>query len=147
MTYEKTFGSQFKIGDGDLASTPTYTTVAQVKNIGDVATALRMAEVTNHGSSGGWAEHIPSGIKDVEDISITLVYDAAQATHANAAGGVIHAHLNETKLAYQIVLPDTGSTTWTFEAYVTNVNTQIGEGEDALMQEITIKITGAPTLT
>lgn len=147
MAYEKTFGTLFKIGDGALASTPTYTTIAQVRSIGDFNIAAVLAEVTNHSSTAGFREKIQSGLFEVDDIEIELVYDPAQATHANSSGGVMHALLNGTKLAYQIVLPDTGNSTWSFDAYVQSCNTQIGEGEEALMQTVTLTITGQPTLT
>jgi len=147
MAYEKTYGTQFQIGDDDLSGTPSYTTIAQVKSIGDWVLGAVMAEVTNHQSTGGFREKIQSGIFEVDDIELELVYDPAQATHANSAGGVMHAMLNGTKLAYKLIFPDTGSSTWTFEAFVSKAATVIGEGEEALMQTVTMTITGQPTLT
>ena len=147
MTYEKTFGTVLNIGDGPVSGTPTYTAVAQVKNVGDFEISAVMADVTNHASPGGFREFIQSGIFETGELELKLVYDPAQATHANASGGLLHALLNGTLLAYQIVLPDTGSTTWTFDAYVQGVTTQIGEGEEALTQSVTLQITGQPVLS
>lgn len=147
MAYEKTYGTQFQIGSDDLSGTPTYTTIAQVRSIGDWVLGAVMAEVTNHASTGGFREKIQSGMFEVDDIEIELVYDPAQATHANSAGGVMYALLNGTKLAYKLIFPDTGGSTWTFEGFVSKIGTLIGEGEEALRQTVTFTITGQPTLT
>jgi len=146
MTYEKAFGTQFQIGDGALASTPSYTTIAQVKSVGDWAIEQILADVTHHSSTAGFREVFPSGRRNVDDIDIELGYDPANATHANSAGGLMHALLNETKLAYKIIFPDTNSTTWTFEAYVKKIGTMV-EQEEELRQTVTFAITGQPTLT
>ena len=58
----------------------------------------------------------------------------------------MHAALNNTLLAYEIALNDTGSTTWTFDAYVSNVTTVIDNGEDAPVLNVTLQPTGQPTL-
>lgn len=147
MGYNKSFGTQFQIGSAALSGSPTYTTIAQVKSIGDWETEKEMADVTHHSSTNGWREKFPNGIGSVSDIDITIAYDASEATHDNAAGGLMHAHLNETKLAYKIIFPDSGSTTWTFEAYVSKIGTPIDTGEAELQQTVTFMITGEPTLS
>lgn len=147
MAFEKAYGTKFKIGDADLSGSPVYTTIAQVNSIGDWAIGAVMAETTHHESTAGFREKIQSGIFEVDDPEIELLYDPAQATHANSAGGIMHALLNGTKLAYQMLFPDTGATLWTFEAFVSKETTVIGTGEEALKQTVTFTITGQPVLT
>jgi predicted secreted protein len=139
------FGVTFNIGDGAVASSPTYTAIASVKTWNGVEIASIMSEVTAHDSPGGYREHIPSGLFEVTDIELGLAFDIGEGTHANASGGLVHAMLNKTLLAYQIVLPDTGSTTWTFDAYVQKVKMESPK-EEHIMATVTLKITGQPTL-
>ena len=146
MAFEKTFGSQFQLGDDDLSGTPVYTTVAQVKSIGDWELEAEMADTTSHDSPGGYREKFPTGIFNQEDVEMVLNYDPADGGHDNITG-LMNVHLNKTLRAYKIILPDTSSTTWTFEAYVTKFATNIGSGEDQLMATVTMAITGQPTLS
>jgi hypothetical protein len=145
MGYSGGYGVTFNIGDGDVASTPTYTAIAQVKTWNGVEIGAVMSEVTNHASPGGYREHVPSGLFEVSDLELGLAFDISQATHANAAGGLMHAMLNKTKLAFQIVLPDASTTTWTFDAYVQKFKVE-SPTEEHVMGTATLKVTGQPTL-
>jgi len=147
MAEHKSYGTQFQIGDDDLSGTPAYTTVAQVQSQGEFGLENEMADVTAHDSPGGYREAIANGITAQDDLELTLFFDIAQATHANSAGGLMHAMLNRTKLAYRIIYPDTSGTTWTFEGFVMNFSIPVDQGEDSLMANVTMKITGQPTLS
>jgi predicted secreted protein len=147
MSAQKAYGAALQIGDGALADTPTYTNVAGLKSIGDWVITAETADVTTHQSTGGFREKLPTGIFMVEDLEMVLAYDDTEATHANSAGGIMHALLNETKLAWKINMADSGSTVWTFEAYVTSAGTVIDTGESELQQNVTLTITGQPTLS
>lgn len=140
------FGVIFKIGDGAVADTPTYTAIAQVKEFNGVEVASILSEITAHDSPGGYREKIPSGLFEVSDIELNLVFDIAEASHANSAGGLTHAMLNKTLLAYQVIFPDSGTTTWTFDAYVQKVKMESPK-EEHLMGMVTLVITGQPTLS
>jgi hypothetical protein len=105
-----------------------------------------MSEVTNHASPGGYKEKIPSGLFEVGSIELELAFDITQGTHANAAGGLTHAMLNQTKLAYQIVLPDASNTTFTFDAYIEKMKFDSPK-EEHVMATTTVTITGQPTLS
>lgn len=140
------FGVVLKIGDKAVADTPSYTTVAQLEDIGGVKISSIMAEITAHDSPGGYREKLPSGLFELGDVPVTLVYDMSEATQANASGGIIYAMLNKTKLAWQIVFPDTATTTWTFDAYVSAY--EMSAVKDNKMAAVaTLVITGQPALT
>lgn len=147
MTAQKAYGAAVQIGDADLSGTPTYTNIAGLKAIGDWEIEAETADVTNHQSTSGHREHLPTGIYNVAELELTLSYDDTEATHANSAGGLMHALLNGTKLAYKINMADSGSTVWTFEAYCTKLGTIIDTGEEELQQSVTLTVTGAPTLS
>lgn len=146
MSADGGYGVDFGIGDGDIASTPTYTTIAQVKAWNGLEIEAVLSEITNHGSPGGFDEHVPSGLFRTSEIELELALDMAGATHANASGGLTHAFLNRTKLAYQIVLPDASSTTWEFDAYISKLKMD-SPIEEHVMATVTLKPTGQATLS
>jgi hypothetical protein len=145
MSYEGGFGVTFNIGDDVFSGTPNYTAIAQVEEWNEMSIEAVMAEVTNHASTGGYEEHIPSGLFRTGEIELGLVFDITGGTHANASGGVTHALLNKTKLAYQVVLPDSGSTTFSFDAYVSKIAWQSPK-EEKIMAKVTLRPTGQPTI-
>lgn len=146
MSFDGGFGVLFKIGDGDKASVPTYTQIAQVKKWNGIEIGAILSEVTHHSSPGGFRQKVPSGLFEVSDIELELAFDITDPTHANASGGLIHAQLNKTKLAYQIVLPDASTTTWTFDAYVQKLKLD-SQQEEHVMGNVTLVITGQPELS
>jgi len=145
-TGEGGYGVTFNIGDGNVASSPTYTAIAQVKTWNGVGIAAMMSETTHHASTGGYKEFVPSGLFEVDDIELGLVFDITTATHANASGGLTHALLNKTELAYQMVLPDAGNTTFTFDAYCQKV-VYASPKEEHVDAAVTLKVTGQVTLS
>lgn len=140
------FGVTLNIGDGNVASSPTYTAVANVQEVNGFSSEQVMTEITHHASTGGYDEHIPSGMFRTDVIELVLGLDIAQATHANSSGGIVHAHLNETELAYQVVFPDSGSSTWTFDAYAQKIN-WLSPKDGHMQMQVTLRPTGQPTLT
>ena len=145
MSYDGGFGVTFNIGDDEMSGTPSYTPIAQVKKFNGIEIEALMSDVTNHGSTAGFEEMIPSGRKKQAPIELELAFDITQATHANASGGLIHALLNETKLAYQIILSDASTTTWTFDAFVQKIKWDSPQ-EEHVMATVTMQPTGQPTI-
>ena len=134
-------GTLLKAGDG--AATEVFTTVAEVTDIGGPSLALDPVEVTNHDSTAGWREFI-GGLLDGGEVTLTINYIPANATH-NATNGLIADMTARTKRNFQLVFPDSGTTTWSFTALVTAF--EPGEPIDAqLTADVTLKITGQPTL-
>lgn len=146
MGGEGGFGVVFKIGDGNKASTPDYTAIAQVEDFNGVDVKSIMAETTAHDSAGGFRKKVPSGLFEMSDIELGLVFDITQGTHANSSGGLIHALLNKTHLAYQIIFPDASDTTWTFDAYVSGIKWESPK-DNKIGARVTLTVDGQPTLT
>jgi hypothetical protein len=140
------FGVVFKIGSTIMASTPTYTAIANVESLNGLEIEAVMADITAHDSPGGFAEKIPTGQFKVADVELGLIFDATEATHANAAGGLMYALLQRTPLAYQIQFPNANHTTWTFDANVSKINTSSAQNE-AIKAKVTLVVTGQPTLS
>lgn len=135
-------GTLLQVGDG-VSTGETFTTVAEVTNIGGPGIALEPLEVTSHSSTAGWKEFI-GGLLDGGEVSLSINYIPTNATH-DATTGLIADQVARTVRNFQLVFPDSGTTTWSFSALV--VNFEPGEPVDnALTAEVTLKVTGQPTL-
>lgn len=137
----KAFGTLLKIGDG--GGSEVFTTIAAVYDISGPNLGQRTTETTNHSSTGGWSEHIGT-ILDGGDVTFEIGYDPVGATH-NATTGLINDMENRTVRHFQLVFPNTGSTTWSFSALVTGFQPKAPVAGE-LRAGVTLKISGQPTL-
>jgi len=134
-------GTLLKIGDG--GGPETFTTISEVRELSGPEVSLDTEDVTSHDSTDGWEEVIGTILRSGE-VSATLNYVPTDGTH-DASTGVINDMQNRTLRNFEMVFPDSASTTWSFAALVTN----FGPSEDAdgiLETEITLKLSGKPTL-
>lgn len=120
------------------------TTIAGVTNIAGPGLSLDTEDVTTHDSPGAWEEVVATILRSGE-IKLDIVYDPAHATHKYAAGGLLYDLASRTIVAYTLVFPDTATTTWSFNAFVTGFEPE-APVEGALTASVTFKISGAPTL-
>ena len=135
------FGTLLKRGNG--ATPETFTTVGEVRNITGPNLKLDTEDVTNHDSTGGWAEVIPT-ILHGGDIKFDVNYKPTDATH-NATVGVIADMTARTRRNWQLVFPTPAPTTWAFAAFVESFNPKEPvKGE--LSASIGLQVTGQPTL-
>lgn len=135
------FGTLFKMGDG--ATSEAFTTIAEVTNISGPKLALDMIEITNHSSPSAWREYVASFL-DMGEITLELNFIPTNATHQLSASGLAYHMVNRTKKNFQLVFPDTGSTTWSFSGYVSGfeINAPV---DDKLGGSVTIRPTGGMT--
>lgn len=136
------FGTLLKVGDGG-SPTESFTTIAEVFNIGGPSLSLDPIEITNHSSTGGWKEFV-GGLLDGGEVSFDINYDPVGATH-DASTGLIADMVARTQRNFQLVFPDTGNTTWSFTALVTAFEPS-EPVDDKLAASVTLKLTGQPTL-
>lgn len=134
-------GTQFQMGDG--GGPETFTTVAEVMDIGGPALSSDTTDTTSHDSASGFEDVLPTILRTGE-VTFNINYVPTHATH-NATTGLVRDYRLKTRRNYRLIFPDSGSTTWSFAGYVTgfNVNAPVA---DRLNADVTIKITGAPTL-
>lgn len=136
------FGTLLKKGDGG-SPTESFTTIAEVTNIGGPSLSLDAIEITSHSSTGGWREFI-GGLLAGGEVSFEINYDPVGATH-DASTGLIYDMTNRTVGNFQLVFPDTGNTTWSFAALVTAFEPS-EPVDDKLAASVTLKVSGQPTL-
>jgi len=120
-------------------------TVAQVTNIGGPSLGLDTEDVTCHDSTGAYEEVVATVLRGGE-LTLDIVYDPADDSHdATAGNGLLSRLENKTLTNFSIIFPDTASTTWAFDGYITAFESS--EPHDgALTGSVTIKMDGVPTL-
>lgn len=143
MSKYAAYGAALAIGDGLLATTPSYTTIAQVANISGPSMSLDPIDVTTHDSTSGFREFV-AGLADGGEITFDLVYDPDSATHANSSGGVVYELHQRTGKAFRLTLVDTTNTVITFDAFVTAFEPSLAV-DGAMTASLTLKITGTLT--
>lgn len=120
------------------------TEYANVKSISGPSLSLDTEDVTTHDSTAGWEDVVGTILRSGE-ISLDVVYDPADATYKNLAGGWIYDLAARTAIEFTLVFPDTGTTTWTFTALITGFE-PAAEVAAALTATLKMKLTGQPTL-
>lgn len=134
------FGTLLKMGDA--ASPEVFTTIANLGDIDGPELNSDMEDVTGHDSSGGYEEVIPVGVLSTGEVSFEIRWVPAGSTHG-ATTGLVADWKNKTKRNFQLVWPN--SQTWAFAAYVTKFSPK-APVKGVLAADVTIKVTGAPTL-
>lgn len=135
------FGTLLQIGDG--GGPENFTTIAEVRDISGPGLSLSTEEVTAHDSPGGWEELVATILRSGQ-VGFGINYRPTHGTH-DASTGLIADMKNRVARNFQLVFPDAGSTTWSFTAYVTGFS-PAAPVAGALSAEITLKLTGQPTL-
>jgi hypothetical protein len=120
------------------------TAIAAVRSIGGPGMSLDTEDVTSHDSTEAWEEVVATILRSGE-ISLELAWDPNAATHKNSAGGLLYDMTSRTSTTYSIVFPSTPAVTWSFTAFVTGFEPS-AEHDGALTADVTMKITGKPTL-
>lgn len=136
------FGTLLKIGDG-ASPTETFTTIAEVTDIGGPSLKLATIEATSHSSTDGWIEKI-GGLLDGGELSFDVSFIPTNATQ-NFSTGLIYAMVNRTVRNFKLVFPNLSATTWAFAALVTGFEPK-EPIDDKLSASVTLEITGKPTL-
>ena len=112
--------------------------IAEVTNISGPGMVRDLIEVTNLDSTGGWREFI-AGFRDGGTVVLSMNY-----TRAGLNMFFSDFEDDDAKF-YEIILPDALSTSLEFEGLVQEFPLTIPTDSQITM-EVTIKITGQPTL-
>lgn len=120
------------------------TLVAQVQSFSGPALSADVIDVTNMASTNAWEEAVV-GILRSGDLSMEIVYDPANATHANAGSGLLADLIARASTTWTLVFPDAASSEWAFSAFVTGFEPDMAH-DGALTAAVTFKPTGDMTL-
>lgn len=126
----------------DMASTPTFTEVANVTNLSGPGLSRNTIDVTAHDSPDAYMEFL-GGLKDGGEVGMDINWDPGDTTHAN-----LIADFEDTEPRdYQLVIPVlSGSAEWAFSAIMTGFDPSYPT-DDKIEASVTFKITGKPVLT
>lgn len=120
------------------------TTVAEVNDITPPSLGRDEIEVTHHQSPNRWREFI-KGLKDAGEFSMSINYIPTNSTH-NASTGLLADFANDTTVdTWTLVFPDTALTTWSFPGFMKGFAPK-APIDDKLSADVTMKVTGQPTL-
>ena len=132
-------GTLLRIDDG----TGSYTTIAEVTDIGGPSMSLDPIDVTSHDSIAAFREFI-GGLLDAGEVTLTINYVPTAGTH-DATTGLIADMVARVVRNFKLVFPDSGTTTWTFAALITAFESA-EPIDDKLSADVTLKLSGQPTL-
>lgn len=128
----RSIGTQFKV-NGKL--------VGDLRSIGSPSMTQEEIDVTTLDSQGGYREMIP-GFKDPGELTLTGFFvpdDEGQAE--------LYSVFDSGDLAeFEIIFPPSMGASWEFEGFVTAYSTP-ADLEEAVGFEVTIRVSGKPTLT
>ncbi|WP_405930318.1 phage tail tube protein [Streptomyces sp. NBC_00827] len=134
------FGTQFK---RDSTGAGTFVAIANVDDISGPDRSREAIEVTAHDSPDQYREFV-KGLKDGGEVNLTINYNPGETSHQ-----ALDADFEEKDLRdYQVViLPgDEDEHTWQFTALITSIGDEFPH-DDKMAREVTVKISGKPTLT
>ena len=100
-----------------------------------------LAEVTAHDSASGYAEHLATGKRKLNEFTCTLVWDIGESTHA----AMVTAFGSDDPVSMSVQDPN-GDEVIAFEAHVSKLG-RIAEQEEGYKCEVSIQPTGVPTIT
>lgn len=132
------FGTTLKIGG------TAGTAVINIETIEGPDNDTEMLDMTAHDSGSAYREKVPSFI-DAGEVKLTVQWDPNHATHKNAAGGLRYLHAQRTSSTFAITYPSSPPASDVFTAYVKQFTVN-APFDDKLTADVTLAITGAPTL-
>lgn len=127
---------------GNAASPEVFTTVAQVRSITGPGISANVVDITTHSATDPWRTKITT-LLDAGDVSFEISFIPTDATHDHTSGLLLDFE-NRTLRNWQMVFPDSGATTWAFQAYVSKFSVT-APVDGVLTAAISLTITGKPT--
>lgn len=131
-------GTLLKRGDG--ASPEVFTMIAEVVNITGPSFSRATVDVTNMDSANNYRDFMP-GLLDGGEISFELNFIPSDTTQKSIYNTDMS---SSTAVNYQIVFPDSGTTTWSFAGLVTSFDIT-NPMDEKVTANMTIKIVGQTT--
>jgi predicted secreted protein len=135
MTAIAGVGTQFQRWN---TGTNAWESIAMVKNITGPSKTRTTIDTTALDTVGGYRTFI-AGFRDAGQLTFTMLFDRDGYELMNTD------FENDAAQNYQVILPDTDSTSLSFEGLVTELPLTIPVDE-AVSVDVTIKITGVVTL-
>ena len=133
-------GIALQVGDG--ADPEVFTTIAEVISVNPLSASRTAIDVTSFDSAGNRREFV-GGLVDNGECSFTIQYDATEGTHDESTGIISFLDDTETR-SFQMVYPDSATTTQSFKGIVTGFSVS-AVLDDKITADVTLKISGVMT--
>ncbi len=117
MSTNAFLGSGATLAAGDTGSAANFVAISEIRTLSGPSADNPTVEVTHLGSSS--AEFV-SGLASQGAINCTANFDPSSGSHFTAAKGILGEFTNKTVRYWRITWNDTGSTTATFQAFVSS---------------------------
>lgn len=137
MAKYSAFGTTLE--QSDMEATPVFTAIAGIQNIGGPELTVDEIDVTAHDSPGQFEEVIAT-IKRSGEMTLTVVYDPADATHT----ALKTAYDGRDVIDYRITMPDDGTSVIDFSAFVKTFGREF-PFDGAMMANVVLRLTGEVT--
>lgn len=130
-------GTQFKRSDAGV-SAGDYVAIAEVNSINGPTMSRDFIDVTSLDSTGGYREFI-GGFRDGGEVTLNMNFTLSSYNL------MLDDYNDPDYHYYMIVLPDSGNTTISFAAFVTDLPLSVTP-DDKVTIDVTLKVTGQVTL-
>lgn len=130
-------GTVFK--RSDMSSSPTFTAIAEINDIGGPTMSKTTIDTTSLDSTDGYREFI-TGFKDGGTLNLAMNFNNGTYTD------LLSDFTSDDIVDYQLVLPDSAATTFNLSALVTELPMTI-PADDKVTVNVTLKISGPVTLS
>ena len=132
---------------GKFAAKGTFITgpgglIVQVFAVNGATLSADVADVSAHDSTQFYREFVNT-FRDGGEVTLGLRWDPAEATHSEALNGLLALFELDVSSSYLVNWPNTGLSTWTFDAFVTGYEPSADFDAD-LEANVTLKVTGVP---
>lgn len=132
------FGTKLKVGG------TAGTAIVNITELNPPEQSAEELDMTAHDSGGAYREIVPSFLS-AGKVTLTINWDPNATTHKNGAGGLRKLFADRTKSSFAIEYPVTPVAHDIFDAYVTGFQPS-APFDDKLTAQVTLSVSGAPTL-
>lgn len=139
MAFTAAFGTLLKKGDG--ASPEAFTTLAQIgADLTGPGQKSDTIDTTTHNQTSPYKSFM-AGLREGGDVKVPVFFDANNATHT----GLITTFEAGVPVNWQLVPPFSPTAKWSFAGLLVDIG-HTYKIKDAVMADITIRVSGKPTL-
>jgi hypothetical protein len=139
MAFTAAFGTLLKKGDG--ASPETFTTLAQIgADLTGPGQKSDTIDTTTHNQTSPYKSFM-AGLREGGDVKVPIFFDPSSSTHT----GLITTFEAGQPVNWQLCPPFSPVVKWSFAGLLIDIG-HTYKIKDAVMADITIKVSGKPTL-
>ena len=119
--------------------------IAQLFSLSGPSLSADVADTSTHEDQKFYRTFVNT-FRDGGEVTLGLRWDPAEATHSEAANGLLALFELDVSSVYTINWPNAGASTVAFSAFVTGYE-PVADFDGALEASITLRLTSVPTFT